>query len=58
MLLLVVAFGAIAGWTLGMYFWYLRNFSSKTGAREQGRWMARSFAFALMCTAIAWFLRN
>jgi hypothetical protein len=50
--------GAIAGWTMGMYFWYLRDFTKKAGAQSQGKLAKSSFATALVCTGAAWLLRE
>ncbi|PKO78697.1 MAG: hypothetical protein CVU21_01765 [Betaproteobacteria bacterium HGW-Betaproteobacteria-15] len=49
--------GAIGVWTMAMYFWYLRNFSSKPGAKDQGKGVVLFFAAALVCTVAAWALR-
>jgi hypothetical protein len=54
----LAAVGAIAGWTMGMYFWYLRDFTSKPGTQAQGNLAKRSFAIALLCTVAAWVLRE
>ena len=54
----LAALGAVSSWTLGMYFWYLRNFTSKPGAKAQGAWTVRFFAMAVLCTVLAWALRK
>ena len=54
----LAAVGAIAGWTMGMYFWYLRDFTKKAGTQAQGKLAKRSFAIAIACTGAAWVLRE
>ena len=54
----LAAVGAIVGWTLGMYFWYLRDFTPKPSAQAQGRLAKRSFAWAMVCTLAAWVLNE